>query len=320
MHPLGARTREDMKERIMDRTQYTNLAKAWEFTEEHARERESDALTDTRTAADESGQLQGSAAQARLLGMLVRITGAASVIAVGTGSLVETLQLAHALDNKGLLTAVDSTAQGIALIRKAFAELQDETDTTLRAVNAPASVFLPRLNANDYDLIVVAGDAENYAATFAQASRLLRVHGVIVFTDVLALEDGQGGVINPADRSDKAIAMRELLTTVEDDEGFESTLTPDGTGLLIAYKKYLCPWLPSERGATLSRLPHNCADGHVHGFVGVIGYGDQFRVDRRDHAMLGHRTVEPVKEPLPVFLAVEHHRNIRHLVGLDQGQ
>lgn len=75
MHPLGARTREDMKERIMDRTQYTNLAKAWEFTEEHARERESDALTDTRTAADESGQLQGSAAQARLLGMLVRITG-----------------------------------------------------------------------------------------------------------------------------------------------------------------------------------------------------------------------------------------------------
>ena len=43
--------------------------------------------------------------------MLVRITGAASVIAVGTGSLVETLQLAHALDNKGLLTAVDSTAQ-----------------------------------------------------------------------------------------------------------------------------------------------------------------------------------------------------------------
>ena len=138
---------------------------------------------------------------------------------------------------RGLLTAVDSTAQGIALIRKAFAELQDETDTTLRAVNAPASVFLPRLNANDYDLIVVAGDAENYAAT-ARTGLLSAAHAAaIVFTDVLALEDGQGGVINPADRSDKAIAMRELLTTVEDDEGFESTLTPDGTGLLIAYKK-----------------------------------------------------------------------------------
>ena len=180
-----------MKERIMDRTQYTNLAKHGN-SPRNTRANVNPMRDRHPYAADESGQLQGSAAQARLLGMLVRITGAASVIAVGTGSLVETLQLAHALDNKGLLTAVDSTAQGIALIRKAFAELQDETDTTLRAVNAPASVFLPRLNANDYDLIVVAGDAENYAATFAQASRLLRVHGVIVFTDVLALEDGQG--------------------------------------------------------------------------------------------------------------------------------
>ena len=221
----------------MDRTSYTNLAKSWEYVEDHAFSRQSAELNAIRTAAEEAGIPQGSAAQAELLRMLVRMLDASSVIAIGTGSVVETMQLINGLDNAGQLTAVDSSTQGIALIRKAFAELQDETDTTLRAVNAPASVFLPRLNANDYDLIVVAGDAENYAATFAQASRLLRVHGVIVFTDVLALEDGQGGVINPADRSDKAIAMRELLTTVEDDEGFESTLTPDGTGLLIAYKK-----------------------------------------------------------------------------------
>ena len=228
-----------MKERIMDRTQYTNLAKAWEFTEEHARERESDALTDTRTAADESGQLQGSAAQARLLGMLVRITGAASVIAVGTGSLVETLQLAHALDNKGLLTAVDSTAQGIALIRKLFNRLSDDTETTLRAVNASAGVFLPRLNAENYDLIVVAGDPENYAAAFAQAPRLLKPHAAIVFTDVLAFDSATsaGGVLNPANRDAKSIAMRELLETVESDERFVTALTPTGTGLLVAVKK-----------------------------------------------------------------------------------
>ena len=44
----------------MDRTQYTNLAKAWEFTEEHARELEPSTLADARTAADESGQLPDS--------------------------------------------------------------------------------------------------------------------------------------------------------------------------------------------------------------------------------------------------------------------
>ncbi|KAA8827060.1 O-methyltransferase [Bifidobacterium myosotis] len=221
----------------MDKTQYTNLAKAWEFTEEHARELEPDTIADARAAADQAGQLQGPAAQARLLGLLVQLTGASSVIAVGTGSLVETLQLMHALNGAGQLTAVDSSAQGIMLIRKAFTALQDVTDTSLRAVNAPTSVFLPRLNAHDYDLIVVAGDPENYASTFAQASRLLREHGAIVFTDVLALASEQGGVLNAADRSDKTVAMRELIATVEQDEGFTSTLTPDGTGMLIAVKQ-----------------------------------------------------------------------------------
>ena len=179
----------------MDRTSYTNLAKSWEYVEDHAFSRQSAELNAIRTAAEEAGIPQGSAAQAELLRMLVRMLDASSVIAIGTGSVVETMQLINGLDNAGQLTAVDSSTQGIALIRKAFAELQDETDTTLRAVNAPASVFLPRLNANDYDLIVVAGDAENYAATFAQASRLLRVHGVIVFTDVLALEAASGPLL-----------------------------------------------------------------------------------------------------------------------------
>lgn len=87
-------------------------------------------------------------------------------------------------------------------------------------------------------MIVVAGDAVNYAASFEQAPRLLRAHGVIVFTDMLAFYDGMnsGGVLDPADRSEKATAMRAVLDTVESDDRFRSVLTPTGTGLLIASK------------------------------------------------------------------------------------
>ena len=65
------------------------------------------------------------------------------MIAIGTGSVVETMQLINGLDNAGQLTAVDSSTQGIALIRKLFNRLSDDTETTLRAVNASAGVFLP---------------------------------------------------------------------------------------------------------------------------------------------------------------------------------
>ena len=145
----------------MDRTSYTNLAKSWEYVEDHAFSRQSAELNAIRTAAEEAGIPQGSAAQAELLRMLVRMLDASSVIAIGTGSVVETMQLINGLDNAGQLTAVDSSTQGIALIRKLFNRLSDDTETTLRAVNASAGVFLPRLNAENYDLIVVAGDPEN---------------------------------------------------------------------------------------------------------------------------------------------------------------
>lgn len=222
----------------MDRNQYTNLAKAWQYVEDHALAHQSSTLAGAREAAEAAGSHQTSAAQASMLSLLVRLTGAKSVIAVGTGSVVETMALVQGLDGEGMLTAVDSSAQGVTLIRKAFDGVQDSVDTKLRAVNAQAGVFLPRLNGADYDLIVVAGDAGNYAATFAQASRLLRGHGLIIFTDVLALghERKAGGVLDPADRSDKAMAMRELLDTLEADEGFSTTLTSIGTGLLIAVK------------------------------------------------------------------------------------
>lgn len=223
----------------MDHTTYENLAKAWDYVEEHAAARQSNELKELRIAAQEAGMPQSAAMQTALLAVLVRLTNARSVIAVGTGSLVETLELVRGLDGEGQLTAVDSSAEGIALIRKSFDRIQDETDTTLRAVNATAGTFLPRLNANVYDLIVVAGDASNYASSFEQASRLLRPRGAIVFTDMLALEhdDANGGVVNPADRSPKATAMRELLETVESDEGFDTALTSTGTGLLVAVKR-----------------------------------------------------------------------------------
>lgn len=223
----------------MDRTQYTNLAKAWEFVEDHAIARQTPAMAQIREATEKAGMRQGSAAQAEALSMLVRLTGAKSVIVVGTGSVMETLELVRGLDGTGQLTAVDSSAKGIGVIRKAFDVVQDSTATKLRAVNAQAGVFLPRLNAGDYDMIVVAGDAGNYSASFDQASRLLRGHGIIAFTDMLAFDDGMnvGGVLDPADRSEKATALRDLIDVIESDDRFRTTLMSTGTGLLIALKR-----------------------------------------------------------------------------------
>ncbi|SCC79259.1 O-methyltransferase [Bifidobacterium commune] len=214
----------------MDKPSYTNMAKVWQYAEAHASELESETLRKARTDAEEAGLPQGSAAQAQLLNFITHTLNATSIINVGTGALIDTMQLVEGLHGAGQLTAVDSSARGITMIRNFFAEISDTADnkTTLRAVNTSPAVFLPRLNAGTYDLIVVSGVTSNYAPSFEQAANLLKTGGRIIFTDMLGVASQD---------SDKPNAMNTLLTDVEEDERFEQVLTPTGTGMLIAAKR-----------------------------------------------------------------------------------
>lgn len=214
----------------MDKMSYTNAAKAWELAEQHARHMERPSVSEARNQAEQAGLQQGSQAQANLLRFIASAMNATSVITVGSGSIMETLELVEALGNDSLLTAVDSSSHGIGQIRRLFTSIADQgqVKTTLRAVNASPEAFLPRLNAESYDLIAVCGDATNYQPTFNQAARLLRGHGIVAFTDMC------GTVSNDPD---KASMMQELLKAVEEDDRFDSALTPTGTGLLLAVKR-----------------------------------------------------------------------------------
>ena len=104
----------------MDRTSYTNLAKSWEYVEDHAFSRQSAELNAIRTAAEEAGIPQGSAAQAELLRMLVRMLDASSVIAIGTGSVVETMQLIN-LRGRGRWLRAGGAYACAAVVRRASA-------------------------------------------------------------------------------------------------------------------------------------------------------------------------------------------------------
>lgn len=221
---------------MMDKRTYDNHAKAWVCIEDHEAAREPQSVRRARELATQAELSPCPASEGFLLAAFARMTKATSAIVVGTGSLVETAQLVDGLDGAGKLTAVDSSAAGVAAIRTFFSAIDDTTRTTLRAVNAAPAVFLQRLNGNDYDLIVVAGDASNYMPVLEQAPRLLRRGGAIVFTDALAMRapHAKGGLTNTADRGEKAVLMRELLERIEDDERFTSAMTPTGDGVFIA--------------------------------------------------------------------------------------
>ena len=236
---------------LMDRASYMNHARAWEFVEAYASARTERFVAMAMEQARATSLNPSSAMQAALLSALVRLTNSASVISVGTGNLAEVAALIDGLDGHGQLTAVDSSLEGADAVRALIRSIGESSDTSLRAVHASPGIFLPRLNAQDYDLIVVSGQASNYSDTLEQSHRLLGDQGVIVFTDVLAFanthhethheshhDESPSGIFNPADRSVKTVAMRGLLDALDADERIEHTLLPVGTGVCIAFSTH----------------------------------------------------------------------------------
>lgn len=220
----------------MDKTVYTNHAKAWEYIDQRELALESPFVQHARALAHQAHLPSCSSAVGQFLHTIPVVTHASSIIIIGTGSLVETAQLIEGLHGQGKLTAVDSSGIGGTQLRTLFTAVEDSTRTTLRMVSAQPSQYLGRLNGDGYDMIVVCGEASNYMPAFAHAPRLLKQGGSLLFTDVLAMHTAhtKGGLTNPADRSEKALVMRELLAQVEEDEQFVSALIPAGTGILIA--------------------------------------------------------------------------------------
>ncbi|WP_026181933.1 O-methyltransferase [Alloscardovia criceti] len=221
----------------MNSTTYSHIAQAWTFIEETSADFDSATSKRLRNAYlnGSHNEAIASSSQAQFLTLQARLIQAQTVLVLGSESGIEIPALVSGMNNAGQLTVVTSSAESADATRTIFDSLPS-TRTKMRSVDAQASQFVQRLNAHDYDLIVVAAEAENYTAAFDHAQRLLRSNGLLILTDAMAMSapKNQGGVPNPADRSEKAVVLREIITALMQSEDYDATLLSIGTGLLYA--------------------------------------------------------------------------------------
>lgn len=220
----------------MNSTTYSHISQAWQFIEETSLDNQTPAsrhLYDNALASHAHTII--STSQADFLRVQARLVSARTVLVIGTETGLEIPALVSGMNNEGQLTVVTSSPEAAASTREIFNNLP-ETRTKMRCVNTEASAFLKRLNAHDYDMIIVSDEAANYRAALDEAERLLRSDGVLILTDAMAMTsaDAQGGVANAVDRSAKAVALREVIAELSDNESFDTALVSIGTGIIIA--------------------------------------------------------------------------------------
>jgi predicted O-methyltransferase YrrM len=131
----------------------------------------------------------------------------------------------------GVLTTVDIEVDHQRLARLAFSQAGFAANRA-RFIPGRALDVLPRLADGGYDMVFCDGDEREYAAYLAEALRLLRPGGMVVFGNVpgqdrTELAPAPGAA--PADAVNLAMAVRE-------DDRLVPALLPVGGGLLCAVK------------------------------------------------------------------------------------
>ena len=176
------------------------------------------------------GGMQIGPDQGALLQVLVRMLGAKRCIEVGTFTGYSALSVALALPRDGKIICCDVSEEWTAIGRRYWKKAGVAAKIDLRI--APALETLAKIKGR-YDFAFIDADKPNYWKYYERCLALLRKGGVVAIDNTL----WGGSVIDPADRSESTVALREFNQRVAKDRRVDIALVPVGDGLTLAVKR-----------------------------------------------------------------------------------
>lgn len=174
------------------------------------------------------------AEQGRLLGLLVSLMQARTVLEIGVFTGYSTLCMARALPADGRVIALDISAEWTSLGERYWekAGVRDRIQLELH----PALHTLDQLlddAAGTVELAFIDADKENYSLYYERCLRLLRPGGLIVLDNTL----WSGKVAQPDEQDPETTALRAINASVRDDDRVDAVVLPVFDGLTLARKR-----------------------------------------------------------------------------------
>ena len=187
------------------------------------------------TAAMPGGGMQISPDQGQFMALLVKLTGAARILEVGSFTGYSALVMAQALPESGRLTACDLSEEYTATARRYWEEagVAGRIDLRLGPAADTLSALLAEGGAGSYDLAFIDADKVNYRSYFESCLELLRPGGLILIDNVL----WNGRPARREEVDEDTAAIRELNAALHRDERIDVSLLSIGDGLTLARKR-----------------------------------------------------------------------------------
>jgi caffeoyl-CoA O-methyltransferase len=185
-------------------------------------------LRDETYATMSSPQMQVGRIEGRFLKMLVRLTGARSILEIGMFTGYSALMMAEGLPDDGRLITCDVNPKAEAIARRYFDESPDRHKIEIRM--GPALDTIKSLS-EPIDMVFIDADKTNYSNYYEAVMPLVRPGGLIVADNVL----WSGRVLDPKSDDDHAIVAFDKL--VQADPRVENVCLTVRDGMMLAWKR-----------------------------------------------------------------------------------
>lgn len=192
---------------------------------------EDEAIGAARETSLDLGISPVSPAVGALIALCARMSGAKTIVEIGTGAGVSSLWLLRGMRDDGVLTTIDAEPEHQRAAKLAFRNAAIAPSRT-RLINGWAQDVLPRLAEESYDLIFVDSSPVDHPDYVREGVRLLRRGGTIILHNAL----NGGRATDSTQRDAASVAVREAAKALSDDTELIRVFIPLGEGLLCATK------------------------------------------------------------------------------------
>ena len=169
-----------------------------------------------------SGHIQG-----RFLSLISKIKSPLYILEIGTYTGYGTLCLAEGLATNGKIFTIDRNEELINIQNKYFEESGNRDKIVQLTGNAID--ILMNLDEN-FDLIFIDADKENYIKYFEIVSKKLNPNGIIISDNVL----WSGKVVEESENDQETNTLKKFNKLLSKDERFETIILPLRDGLSIS--------------------------------------------------------------------------------------
>ena len=169
-----------------------------------------------------SGHLQG-----RFLSLISKIKSPFHILEIGTYTGYGTICLAEGLATNGKIFTIDRNEELINIQNKYFEE-SGNRDRIVQLTGSATEILMD-LDEN-FDLIFIDADKENYIKYFEIVSKKLNPNGIIISDNVL----WSGKVVEESDGDEETNTLKKFNSFLSKDERFETIILPLRDGISIS--------------------------------------------------------------------------------------